>query len=71
MHIDIVDKENGTLADGTVYKFGHRYYVSNIDAKTYSIPVDALERPDDRWEYDYKKGWYLPENKISLSDELW
>lgn len=71
LHIRKIDDE-GTLADGTIFKMGHRYYFSNKDKKTYSIPVDALERPDDRWEFDLKGNqWYLPEEKEGLDDLLW
>ena len=71
LHIRKID-ENGTLADGTVFKMGHRYYRSNKDNQTYSIPVDALERPDERWEFDIRKNqWYLPEEEETIDDLLW
>ena len=58
------------LEDGTTFKNNHRYYVSR-DYKEYSIPVNATERPDDRWEYRQGEGWYLPYDLQNGSDLIW
>ena len=71
LHIRMVDKEEGTLIDGTVFKNGYRYYFSNKEGRSCSIPVDAPERVDDRWEWSNKKGWYLPEDKETAEDLSW
>ena len=64
--------EDGDLLDGTFFKGGARWYVSEIDAKPHSIPIKAPQRPDKRYEWDsVNNRWYLPVDKWSASDELW
>lgn len=58
------------LEDGTVFKNNHRYYVAR-DYKEYSIPVNAPERPDERWEYRQGEGWYLPYDLENADDLQW
>lgn len=58
------------LVDGTTFKNNHRYYVAR-DCEEYSIPVDAPERPDDRWEYRQGEGWYLPYDLETADDIIW
>lgn len=66
------DKENGTLIDGTFVKGGYRYYHSQLNNKAVSCAMDAPERPDDRYEWDYRKNeWYLPYQLRTAADELW
>ena len=66
------DKENGTLIDGTFVKGGYRYYHSQLNNKAVSCAMDAPERSDDRYEWDYRKNeWYLPYQLRTAADEIW
>ena len=64
--------DDGDLPDGTFFKNGHRWYFSKRDKKAYSIPPDAVPRPNDRSEYDLtRKDWYVPRDEWEASDEIW
>ena len=64
--------DEGDLPDGTFFKNGHRWYFSKRDKKSYSIPPDAVPRPNDRSEYDLtRKDWYVPRDEWEASDEIW
>lgn len=64
--------EDGDLLDGTFFKGGARWYISESDCKPYSIPVKAPQRPDKRYEWDsVNQRWYLPRDKWEATDELW
>lgn len=67
----ILNKE-GDLPDGTYFKNGYRWYFSKRDKKAYSIPPDAVPRPNDRSEYDLtRKDWYVPRDQWEAVDEIW
>lgn len=72
LKIGISYEANGELhlVDGTTFKNNHRYYVAR-DYKEYSIPVNAPERPDERWEYRQGEGWYLPYDLENADDLQW
>ena len=64
--------EDGDLPDGTFYKGGKRWYISEKDGRPYSIPLKAPNRPDKRSEWSVtKKSWYIPLESWEASDELW
>lgn len=53
-----VDNE-GTLSDGTFMKNGYRYYFSNRQGESFSVPPGEEPKPNgDNWEYAYGTGWY-------------
>lgn len=59
--LKFIDDE-GKLNDGTFVKDGYRYYFSNRDITTYSIPPATEPKPEgDNYEYDGNYGWYLSE----------
>lgn len=67
-----VVNEDGDLPDGTFYKGGKRWYISEKDGRPYSIPLKAPNRPDKRSEWSVtKKSWYIPLESWEASDELW
>ena len=72
LKIRIVENKAGVLylEDGTIFKNNHRYYKSR-DGKEYSIPVDELPRPDERYQYKNGDGWYLPFDLEDASDIIW
>lgn len=72
LKIGISYEANGELhlVDGTTFKNNHRYYVAR-DYKEYSIPVNAPERPDERFEYRNGEGWYLPYDLENADDMVW
>jgi hypothetical protein len=72
LKIGIIENQNGVmlLEDGTIFKNGHRYYISR-DGNEYSIPIDEMARPDDRYEYKQNQGWYLPFDLEQSDDLLW
>lgn len=64
--------EDGDLPDGTFYKGGKRWYISEKDGRPYSIPLKAPNRPDKRSEWSVtKQTWYVPLESWEASDELW
>lgn len=70
--LPIIDKENGTLADGTFVKNGYRYYHSLRENRACSCAMNAPIRPNDRCEWDAMRGvWYVPREEWSASDEIW
>lgn len=64
--------QDGDLPDGTFYKGGKRWYISEKDGRPYSIPLKAPNRPDKRSEWSVtKQTWYVPLESWEASDELW
>lgn len=72
LSIEYSDKKEGTLADGTVIKGAYRYYWSQKDSRTYSIPIDAPPMPNDRCEFNIKtNSWIMPKEIEDLFDNIW
>ena len=70
--LPIIDKENGTLADGTFVKNGYRYYHSLRENRACSCAMNSPIRPNDRCEWDAMRCvWYVPREEWDASDEMW
>lgn len=60
LHPELTYVDNdGTLSDGTFMKNGYRYYFSNKQGESFSVPPGEEPKPSgDNWEYAYGTGWY-------------
>lgn len=60
LHPELTYVDNdGTLSDGTFMKNGYRYYFSNRQGESFSVPPGEEPKPSgDNWEYAYGTGWY-------------
>lgn len=60
LHPELTYVDNdGTLNDGTFMKNGYRYYFSNKQGESFSVPPGEEPKPSgDNWEYAYGTGWY-------------
>lgn len=60
LHPELTYVDNdGTLSDGTFMKNGYRYYFSNKQGESFSVPPGEEPKPEgDNWEYAYGTGWY-------------